>query len=662
MKIGGVDPAVLRELSGVYTPFPKAFKELVSNAYDADAELVEICLSDDFATLNIFDDGRGLTPDEFRTDFTKVGGSQARAREEMTALGRLKIGSKGIGFLAVARYCSRMEVVSTTVRSFHSTVRCPVRRRKVELLSRIESPRPPKLLASRVNIEAIFPIVDDRRQPKIARKYHQLNADGLIDLSGDYRAAQWQEVEVEYSINCRDLEFAAVIDFDYLLGLENKKDLEDIEDFCTIEVRVLGPENENLNKQYTKITLHQLKEPVIRYLRAGRKHGNVRNIESHSGFDRFLWHLRRSIPATYALPEPMREKFGENNLDSPHIRFIRRISFSGAGREGVELTRPVWSPENIAELRLDDDLCVAVDINQDGLVAKGYILGHTEIIYPAEYRGIAVRVRNVQIGDSGYFGFDNVATGFVKAALSQVTGEINVLQGMDAIDSLNPGRESFYEENLHYKVLRKNIVGDKETVGGLLEGLVNGIWRRTQVTSAVEDELSQASKRRKALLSVAMAVTHFSRSAGGGLKKLFSENNNLSNGLARLRESELGLPNLIHGFRVIKRPGLGNPVTDFVNRKVYLDSADDRWSWKISLMGEIYEVVPKDGGDKDPLCQLDLESKVIYVNWGHPLRQLMGDVAYIKSSVASGLAYHASQGNVENMMELYLKILTYDEF
>ena len=37
MSVGGVDPSILRELSGVYKPFIKAFKELVSNAYDADA-------------------------------------------------------------------------------------------------------------------------------------------------------------------------------------------------------------------------------------------------------------------------------------------------------------------------------------------------------------------------------------------------------------------------------------------------------------------------------------------------------------------------------------------------------------------------------------------------------------------------------------------------
>ena len=42
MRLGGIDPSILRELSGVYKPFVKAFKELISNAFDADAESVRV--------------------------------------------------------------------------------------------------------------------------------------------------------------------------------------------------------------------------------------------------------------------------------------------------------------------------------------------------------------------------------------------------------------------------------------------------------------------------------------------------------------------------------------------------------------------------------------------------------------------------------------------
>src|SRR5437870_3326776 len=110
----GVDPSIIRELSGIYKPFVKAFKELVSNAYDADAELVHICLAESLDSIQINDDGTGMTPFEFRNYFIKLGGSYKRIDGGTTAKGRPKIGSKGIGFLAVARYCSSMEILSTT--------------------------------------------------------------------------------------------------------------------------------------------------------------------------------------------------------------------------------------------------------------------------------------------------------------------------------------------------------------------------------------------------------------------------------------------------------------------------------------------------------------------------------------------------------------------
>ena len=47
VQLGGIDPSILRELSGVYNPFVKAFKELVSNAFDADADYVHVAIADD---------------------------------------------------------------------------------------------------------------------------------------------------------------------------------------------------------------------------------------------------------------------------------------------------------------------------------------------------------------------------------------------------------------------------------------------------------------------------------------------------------------------------------------------------------------------------------------------------------------------------------------
>src|SRR5437899_4980175 len=120
IRLGGIDPSILRELSGVYKPFTKAFKELISNAFDADAEHVRVEFADDFSTITVTDDGNGMTPFEFRNDFTRIGGGSRRWTGDRTRKNRLRIGSKGIGFLALARYCDRLKIRSRADRIFRT--------------------------------------------------------------------------------------------------------------------------------------------------------------------------------------------------------------------------------------------------------------------------------------------------------------------------------------------------------------------------------------------------------------------------------------------------------------------------------------------------------------------------------------------------------------
>jgi hypothetical protein len=663
IKIGGVDPAVIRELSGIYKPFVKAFKELISNAYDADAESVRIRLAEDFKSIEVHDDGRGLTPFEFRNDFTKVGGSYTRLRNELTENKRPKIGSKGIGFLAVARYCSQMEVISTTTRVHSGKVVCNPKGSSIDLPSHFEIYIPRALLVGRLTVKSVKLLIGKNRKVVPKRSY-TVDKHGVITLlDPSSRVVAPNKLEIEFSLNCRSLVFNALIDFDHLLGLENKKDLEEIEDFCTMEVHEFPEHSPEIDDHFTRITLNGLKDFVVREFAASKKQGYVRNIESHSGTEKFLWHLRRSMPVKYDLPAPVREKFGKDNLESHDIKFINRVVYTGPGVNQMELKRPVWPDETDANFVIDDDLCVDVNIVSDGLLVRGYILGRSAIIYPAEYRGIAVRVRNVQIGAPHFFGAENLATGPVKAALSQITGEINVLKGMDAIDALNPGRESFYEENEHYKTLKKQMIGEKETVDGLLGFIIKGILTRSEVTSAVSDRIAQADQRRKTLLSLSKAINYYAETSdiGEGLRRLFSEIPVSANGLVGLPNYEIDLEGSIAGFAVKNVQSLEEDhSTDFINRTVHLNFKQARWSWRIFILNDVYMVVPKLGSETDPLCQLDTVERVIYLNWRHPVRQQMTEAAFIKSSVAWNIAYHASQGSVEAMMDLALKIVTFD--
>jgi Histidine kinase-, DNA gyrase B-, and HSP90-like ATPase len=662
VQIDGVDPGVVRELSGIYKPFVKAFKELVSNAYDADASSVFIHLADDFTEIKIVDNGIGMTPFDFKREFTRIGGSYKILAGSQTAKGRPKIGSKGIGFLAPARYCSKMCIKSKSVTStYEGRAICSVRGGKANLLDQIDHAVPTELIIPRISIHSVVCISGGSRR-SLPKKTAKLRSDGYIELKAHKGVKGWREIEVTYSVDCQDIELNATIDYDYILALENKKNLSDIDDFCAVRIEVVNPKDSRWRRQYTEITLEGLKPFVVNDLRATRKHGNSRNVESSSGIDRFLWHLKRSVPTQYELPDSIQSRTGDKKLITREIKFIDSIRFTGPCYENVELRRPVWESGVDATLDLEDDLCIKVDLNTEGFIAKGYVLGSPDIIHPAEYRGLAIRVRNIQIGSPNFLGLEDVVSGVTKATLSQITGEINVLKGMDAIDALNPGRESFYEDNPHFKLLKKYLVGDGESARGIVGDLINRIFNRSQVLSAVHHQIGHANQRRKALLALSQALTYCAREPRLHLRELFGGAEIVPNGLTLLPRYKTGPGNSANGFKVENRPGLERDyLADFGNKKIYLDFGHDRWSWRIFILGDSYEIVPKQGTENNPLCELDTLQKKIFLNWGHPLRQQMGDGFFMKAAIGWSIAYHASGGKIEDMMDLALRLQTHTE-
>ena len=156
MRLSGVDPGIIRELSGIYKPFVKAYKELISNAYDADASNIDVTLSEDFSTIAVRDDGVGMTPFDFHRSFARIGGSSAWQRGGKSPKVRPRIGYKGIGFLAVARYCNALRVDSYSVRPFRGRQVVKRRNRKqIPLEDIVGDLISLELLAGRITISTL---------------------------------------------------------------------------------------------------------------------------------------------------------------------------------------------------------------------------------------------------------------------------------------------------------------------------------------------------------------------------------------------------------------------------------------------------------------------------------------------------------------------------
>ena len=89
-----------------------ALAELVKNAYDADANHCEIAISDD--AIEVCDDGHGMTFDEFRNFWMRIGTTHKVQQRLSRKYGRPLTGSKGIGRLAVQFLGRNVRILTTS--------------------------------------------------------------------------------------------------------------------------------------------------------------------------------------------------------------------------------------------------------------------------------------------------------------------------------------------------------------------------------------------------------------------------------------------------------------------------------------------------------------------------------------------------------------------
>ncbi len=99
--------------SGLYESPAACLKELINNSFDADARNVDLFVKPDANRIIIQDDGRGMNRAEFEQHFRRIAESHKRDYNELTELGRPKIGKIGIGVVAANELCERLEFFST---------------------------------------------------------------------------------------------------------------------------------------------------------------------------------------------------------------------------------------------------------------------------------------------------------------------------------------------------------------------------------------------------------------------------------------------------------------------------------------------------------------------------------------------------------------------
>jgi hypothetical protein len=112
-----VDTRLVSLLSDTYTSSERALKELVDNAWDADAEVVEITLPDPMSDdpILVKDSGSGMTQDELEREYLFIGRDRRKRRGERTPGKQRRVkGRKGIGKFAGLRAARAMRLETWT--------------------------------------------------------------------------------------------------------------------------------------------------------------------------------------------------------------------------------------------------------------------------------------------------------------------------------------------------------------------------------------------------------------------------------------------------------------------------------------------------------------------------------------------------------------------
>ena len=110
-----VDLSVVESLGiNLYSNAAAVLSELVANAYDADATLVEINWKQNGSTVTIVDNGCGMTKKELNDRFLVVGYKKRAAEGDISPKWqRPYMGRKGIGKLSIFSIAQKVTVYST---------------------------------------------------------------------------------------------------------------------------------------------------------------------------------------------------------------------------------------------------------------------------------------------------------------------------------------------------------------------------------------------------------------------------------------------------------------------------------------------------------------------------------------------------------------------
>ncbi len=477
------DRILARITDGIYRQPSSALRELISNAYDADAtEVVILTDAPRFSTITIRDNGLGLTPESLEHLIEHIGGSAKRtlagADLEVTKRGdptkspggRKLIGKLGIGLFSVAQFTRHFLVITKTRGDRFRTV-ADITLGPVNQDERLIDPK----ANGESQIERGHARIWTEPAPKDESQGTEVKLLDLLPRTRDELASVdlWARIDFEIENEGRALTRAPY----FHIGRISRKNPDELE----LPPRL--PWNET----------HEAREKFEMFLQSVRVLADEDKalVDIEAVCDRYLqtlWTLSLTAPLDYVdnhpfdlspdgellffqlanktkgQAEPLRLKLGE----TPRKRLNLKTPYLSKGDtfevfiDGVQLFRPiVFREQPKTQSAVSTPLAFIgrcreefekkpVDLSGGKLDFEAYLFWTPKVI-PTQHQGVMIRV-----GNAAGVPFDRTFMGYQvseQTRLRQITAEVFVSEGLDG--AINLDRESFNYAHPHYQFLVK---------------------------------------------------------------------------------------------------------------------------------------------------------------------------------------------------------------
>lgn len=477
------DRVIARVTDGIYRQPGSAVRELIANAYDADATWVSIKTdAPNFSRITVEDNGSGMTPEAVIHLLHNIGGSAKRTEQGQelgisspgdpttSPKGRKLIGKLGIGIFSVSQLTHSFQIITKTANDRHRTV-----------------------VLVNLSQFADKPVESDDSEFQAGR--YQVWREPTEDVNAHGTTIVLTAIRPQTRDTLRSEQLWGAIDNQVAGGAEAKTR-------SAIPAYHIGHlDSHGLHVEYQKHKLRSLPwddrdtpeeafaKMVDKVWKAAQGRTSVKLTDIFDAYLQMLWNLSLALPFPYVGKSVLDESVADDwayfyKLSNSPKGAAQQLQSADPGitvRElaelppaqvthhdfkvlidGVQLSRPLKfrnlpttqhvlkKPMVFVGSQRQEFKGISQDVSAGPLEFEAYLFW-TPKIAPTENQGVLVRIH----GASGTL-FDSTFFNYQVAELTrlrQITCEIFVKQGLEA--ALNIDRESFNTAHPHTVVLTR---------------------------------------------------------------------------------------------------------------------------------------------------------------------------------------------------------------